>query len=166
MKLKVLFLFTLLFVSACGFHLRGSQATKIDIDNIYVSNSGAPRLAQQVITQLELAETRIAKSSDLASYIVKFSNEAFTRKVLSVNPETGKIEEYDLILTAKMDVNDANGKTLANNEALQIIRDFTFDENAALGKFTEEVVIQEDMMRRAASQALRRLQAVVSRSDN
>jgi len=166
MKLKILLLSTLLSVSACGFHLRGSQSTNINIDNVYIGHSGAPKLTQEVRTQLDLAGTSMANTSDLANYVVQFSNEAFSRKVLSVNARTGKVEEYELILTARMDVSDGEGKVLAENENLRIIRDFTFDENAALGKFTEEGVIRDDMLRRAASQALRRLRAIVSRSSN
>ena len=43
-------------------------------------------------------------------------------------------------------------------------RDFAFDETEVLGEFSEESIIQEDLVRRAASQILRRLQALLSSS--
>jgi outer membrane lipopolysaccharide assembly protein LptE/RlpB len=43
-----------------------------------------------------------------------------------------------------------------------VIRDFAFDENAVLGEFSEESIIQEDLVRHAANQVLRRLQALLS----
>ena len=45
-----------------------------------------------------------------------------------------------------------------------ISSDFTFDENAVLGKFSEEAVLQEDLIRSAANQILRRLQALLRNS--
>lgn len=62
MKLKALLLLPLMLSAACGFHLRGSQLAKIDIDNIYIKDSGAPRLARAVTMQLQSVGTTLAKS--------------------------------------------------------------------------------------------------------
>lgn len=162
MKLKALLLLPLILSAACGFHLRGSQLAKIDIDNIYIKDSGAPRLAGAVRMQLQSVGTTLAKSGAQASHIVILSDETLERKLLSVDALTGKAEEYELILTAKISIEKNDGTVLANNESLQIARDFTYDEDAVLGKFTEQEVIEEELLRRGASRVLRRVQIITS----
>lgn len=153
----------LLLTSACGFHLRGSQTTKFDISNVYIHSSSATKLATEVKSQLTSSGSSVAASSDTAKYILTLKEERFEKSVLSVNAATGKVEEYQILYTAKMDVSQGDGKLLAENDRISSSRDFTFDENAVLGKFSEEELLQEDIVRRAASQVLRRLQALTKK---
>jgi len=162
MKLRALFLLPLILSAACGFHLRGSQLAKIDIDNIYIKDSGAPGLARAVRMQLQAMGTILAEARAQASHIVILSDETLERKLLSVNARTGKAEEYELVLTAKISIEKNDGTVLANNESLQIARDFTYDEDAVLGKFTEQKVIEQELLRRGASRVLRRVQIITS----
>ena len=82
--------------------------------------------------------------------------------MLSVSATTGKVEEYQIVFQAKIDVMHADGTYIIENEKISAIRDFAFDENAVLGEFSEESIIQEDLIRPAASRVLRRLQASLS----
>ena len=159
MKARLILICLLLLTTACGFHLRGSQTVNIDIDNIYINPSSAPRLARQVISQLGGAGVIVAKSSAEATYIVTLKEEGFERNVLSVSADTGKVEEFQVIYNAKIDATHADGRNIINNDTVRVTRDITFDENAVLGKFTEETKIQGDLIRSAASKVLRRLQA-------
>ena len=77
MKARLILISLLLLTTACGFHLRGSQTANIDIDNIYVNPSSAPRLARETISQLGAAGTTVAKSSTGATYIVTLKEEKF-----------------------------------------------------------------------------------------
>ena len=69
-----------------------------------------------------------------------------------------------MLFQAKVDAMRADGTYIIENEKINVVRDFAFDENAVLGEFSEESIIQEDLIRRAASQVLRRLQAILSSS--
>ena len=164
MQRNALVLLVLILSSGCGFHLRGSQFAKLDIDSVYIKDRDAPRLAQQIKTQLQSAGATVAESSAQASHVITLSNETLNRNVLSVDAQTGKVEEYELVLTAKVSIETGDGAALVKNESLQITHDFTFDEGAVLGKFTEQQVIEEDMIRRGASRVLRRLQIIASRA--
>jgi LPS-assembly lipoprotein len=165
MKARLILICLLLLTTACGFHLRGSQTANIDIDNIYINPSSAPRLAKQVISQLGGAGVIVAKSSAEATYIVTLKEERFDRNVLSVSASTGKVEEFQIIYNAKFDAAHPDGRNIINNATVRVSRDITFDENAVLGKFSEEVVIQEDLIRSASSKVLRRLQAKLPASN-
>jgi LPS-assembly lipoprotein len=162
MKTRLLLICLLILTSACGFHLRGSQLTEFDVSNIYINPSSAPLLAREVTSQLEGAGVSLASSPQSASYIVTLKEERFEKAVLSVSAATGKVEEYLITYKALMDAAHADGKQIVKDDYVTLSRDLTFDENAVLGKFSEEELIHEDMVRRAASQVLRRLQALLT----
>ena len=163
MKMRILMIGLLLLTSACGFHLRGSQTTNFNIDNIYIHSSSAAKLAAEVKSQLTSSGSSVAASAEAAKYILVLKEENFERSLLSVNAATGKVEEFQILYTAKMDVSHSDGKLIAEDSRISASRDFTFDENAVLGKFSEEELLQEDIVRRAASQVLRRLQALTTK---
>jgi LPS-assembly lipoprotein len=164
MKTRLLLICLLMLTSACGFHLRGSQMTNFDVANIYLNPANAPKLTKEVKSQLSGAGVKLANSSESASYIITLKEEVFEKAVLSVSASTGKVEEYQIVYKAKMDAIDSGGRTIVENDKVRSSRDLTFDENAVLGKFSEEELIREDLVRRASSQVLRRLQALLTAS--
>ena len=164
MKVRLLLIYFLLLTTACGFHLRGSQSGNININNIYIDSISASQLTQEVKSQLSGTANVFANSALSASFVVTLKEESFEKSVLSVSPETGKVEEYQVLLKAKMDLVKADGTFIIEDETLTVIRDFAFDETAVLGEFSEESIIQEDLIRHAANQVIRRLQALISSS--
>lgn len=164
MKTRLLLICMLILTSACGFHLRGSQHTEFDVANIYINPASAPKLAKEVKSQLAGAGVTLASSVQDASYVITLKEEHFEKAVLSVSASTGKVEEYQIVYKAKMDAADADGRNIVKNDRIRSSRDLTFDENAVLGKFSEEELLHEDLVRRAASQVLRRLQALLTAS--
>ncbi len=165
MKTRLLMMICLLLLTtACGFHLRGSQVTDFDIANVYINPSSAPKLAKEVMSQLSGSGVTMANSAQDAAYVITLKEERFDKSVLSVSAATGKVEEYQIVYSAKMDAAQSDGKSIVQNDRISVMRDFTFDENAVLGKFSEEGLVQEDLIRSAASQVLRRLQALLRNS--
>ncbi len=162
MKARLLLIYFLLLTTACGFQLRGSQTTKISVENIFIIGDSAPALAKEVKSKFSNAGTSFAVSSQDASYIITLKESRFEKTVLSVSPTTGKVEEYQMVFQAKMDAVRADGTYIIENDKIMVIRDFAFDENAVLGEFSEESIIREDLVRHAANQVLRRLQALLS----
>ena len=161
MVLRYSFLISiLLFLHACGFQLRGSNLEALQDSSVYVDSSGADQLAREVRIQLQNADITPVGSAGDAEYIISLSNEFYDRKVLSVSPQTGKVEEYELSYSAKMSIRKKNGEVLVNTESLTAERDYTFDEGSVLGTFTQESVLERDIAKQAAATVLRRLQAV------
>ncbi len=162
MKTRLLLICMLMLTSACGFHLRGSQLTEFDVANIYINPSSAPKLAKEVKSQLAGAGVSLASSVQNASYVITLKEEHFEKSVLSVSASTGKVEEYQIVFKANMDATHTDGRHIIEDDKIRSSRDFTFDENAVLGKFSEEEILHEDLVRRAAGQVLRRLQALLT----
>ena len=86
-----------------------------------------------------------------ADYALSLSGENFKQTALSVSPTTGKVEEYQIVFTLRVSISRADGELLVDNQALRVFRDYTFDEEAALGKF-----IEEEGLRDGAHQTSRR----------
>lgn len=161
MRIAWLFIPLLLLTTACGFHLRGSQPrAEVDaVSSLYIRASRAGDIAGEVTSRLKQAGITITSETGQAEYTLTLANERFDRDVLSVSAQTGKAEEYRVILTVRMSVTHRDDGLLLDNDNVEVMRDYTFDEDAVLGKFSEEQVLREEMTRRAASQVVSRLNA-------
>ena len=94
-----------------------------------------------------------------SDYILNINNESYNRSIISVSATTGRVEEYQLILSATISASKKDENTIINNETITITRDYAYDESAVLGNDNEETIIKEDMARQAASRIIRRLNA-------
>ncbi len=160
MKTQYLIIVLLFTLSACGFHLRGSQQkTSVEISKVFVSNISGGSVANEVKLQLVSASARSVESADKAKYILRLEKEFIDRSVLSVSADTGKVEEYQLTLTVFLTLIDSKGKELITGDEIRLSRDYTFDEDAVLGKFEEEKVLRDELVSEAASEIIRRLDA-------
>lgn len=161
MNLRIITVLLLLIsVAACGFQLRGSNLDVLQRSNVYIQSSGADEISSEVKRQLRYAGVNLINKSGDADYVIELSNERFDRNIISVSPETGKVQEYELAYQSNLSVTDRNGKKLVKNETITAARDYVFDDAAILGNFSQESVLQKDIARYAAGNVLRILQAV------
>ncbi len=151
----------LIGLSACGFQLRGTKLQALQDANIYVQSSGANVLAAEVKRQLFDADVTLASSASDADYVVNLSNESFDRKVIAISPTTGKVEEYEVTYTAMLKITSPDESSTASANPVSASRDYTFDEGAVLGTFTQESVLKKDIAKQVAASVLRRLRAAV-----
>jgi LPS-assembly lipoprotein len=159
--LVLILVFLLIGLSACGFQLRGTNLQALQNASIFVQSSNAKVLASEVKRQLLDADISPVSSASDADYIVTLSNESFNRKVLSVSPTTGKVEEYEVTYTAMLKITSPDESSTARTEPVSASRDYTFDEGSVLGKFKEESVLKKDIAKQVAATVLRRLRAVI-----
>ena len=153
--------FLLIGLSACGFQLRGANLHALQNTNIYVQSLGANILAAEVKQQLIDADVAPVASLSNADYIVTLSKESFKRKVLSVSPSTGKVEEYEMTYSAMLKIASRDESTTTSIEPVSASRDYTFDEGSVLSKIDEESVLKKDIAKQVAASVLRQLRAVV-----
>ena len=98
-----------------------------------------------------------------ADYALSLSGENFKQTALSVSPTTGKVEEYQIVFTLRVSISRADGELLVDNQALRVFRDYTFDEEAALGKFIEEEGLRTELIKQVVDQIIRQLSTVANR---
>ncbi|MGH8572638.1 MAG: LPS assembly lipoprotein LptE [Gammaproteobacteria bacterium] len=150
----------LLCVSACGFHLRGTVPVDLQFSRVYVKDHRARRVATELARQLGYNRVVVAPDAASADVVVELRNERFDERVLSVDPRTGKAREYQIAFRIDLAVRHSDRRPLIKNQTIDLLRDFTFDETAALGKFEEQQVLREEMIEDAAETVLRRLESV------
>ena len=148
-------------LSGCGYHLAG----KADLDPVFESSHvshqhGGSAIAQLLIEQFKVNGVKLVDQEN-ASALVDVLYERREKEILSVD-EDGKVREYELILLVGVDVRNADGKKLMNNQKIRLTRDFLFDINDVLGKGSEENKIYQEMREDVARLILYRLQAVSS----
>lgn len=146
-----------LHLNGCGFQLRGDVALPEDIRTVHVSASDALRDELQIF--LEGGGIELSKTKTGADASINVTSESFNRRVLSVDPNTGKEREFEIAYTVAFNVVRANGAPVISGQAINLLRDYVFDPDSVIGKSREEGVLYEEMRRDAAQQLLRRLQA-------
>jgi LPS-assembly lipoprotein len=151
---------------ACGFHLRGSGSTTANIqaEKVFVSAGTESRVGRELRSQLRLAGVTVPRMRKDAEYVVRVSDERLERDVLSVHPRTGKAEEYELTLGVTVTIIGPDRKEILSGERITLVRDFTYDQDAALGKFSEEELLIGELTRETVDQILRRLSAAIEKT--
>jgi LPS-assembly lipoprotein len=156
-----LLLMILVAVTACGWHLRGTGPDSLAarIQNIAVRASSVPEVGNQVRQILRRSGVNLVADAN-AQAILSLSGERYDTRVLSVNPDTGKATEYEVGYQIMISVTGADGALLLEPEALELTRDYTFDETAVLGKYAEEYLLRNEIRIDAAESIVRRLDSI------
>ena len=155
--------FMLLLMQGCGFQLRGTGAKYDvgDIDSVYIAESAAGRIAAQIKSRLVVAGIKVENSARDADYSLHLHNEAFAQNIQSVSAKTGKAREFQIVFSVLIRISKASGERPVEDERITVAKDYTFDEEALLGKSSEEDVIREELLKQAAAHIVRRLLAVI-----
>ena len=130
-----------------------------NIERVDIRNSNAADLATEVRSQLLLSGVEISADAD---YSLRLVNEHYNRTVLTVSPVTGKVEEYTMTLTVALSIGKKGQEEILANDVITLSRDYLFDEDALLGKASEENVIRANLRQQAATAIIRRLNATIN----
>lgn len=144
-------------LSGCGFHLRGTAA--MPFESIYVQPGPAPFVATQVKRALVAgSKTRIADRPEDAQVVLQITNELREKQILSLSGG-GRVREFELRYRLAYRLTDSKGAAvyIAPSE-IALRRDFSYNDQEALAKESEEALLYRDMQNDAVQQLMRRLQ--------
>lgn len=144
-------------LAGCGFHLRGTGGIQ-DTGNIPATYLQADTSAGGIGRELSRLD-KFTSDAGKAEAALQVISEGFDRRVLSVG-RRGKVNEYEILYTVRFTVSDKAGKELLAPTTINLTRDYQFDETQVLAKDSEEAVLRRDLVRDAAQQIVRRLQAL------
>ena len=147
-------------LAGCGFELRGAAQLPPHLRDLFVVAN--QDLANDVAIFLETSDARLVSRRDEAQVVLTILNPRYQRRVLSVDPNTGKEREFEIVYTVDISAVDKQGRTLIAPQPLSLQRDFIFDSEAVIGTSREEVVLQVEMRRDAVQQILYRLRAATT----
>lgn len=151
-----------LLISACGFHLRGSNVEGIDANLSVLSPLAINGNERDLLlgTQLRraLKDTGVTVVEQMAgASILLIQNVVRDRRVLSVGTD-GKVSEYELYYAVTFSVKRADGETLLPIQTVNVVRSFAFNEQEVLSKTTEQGRLYDDMRFEVVRMIIRRLQ--------
>jgi outer membrane lipopolysaccharide assembly protein LptE/RlpB len=151
----------ILGVCGCGgWHLRGSRTDVVTVGSVFLSTSSARYLDLALRQELNYANVRVKPSKSDVQAVIELSEEEYDRRVLSVDPDTGKVREVELGLEVKFSVRGRDGKLLIPPERLSWVQDFVFDENSLLGTTERESIIELELAQDAARSIMLRLETL------
>jgi len=157
----VLLLVMALVVTGCGgYHLRGSRSADLGVSRLHIADGGAPLLVTILKTELGYAGIATTATPVGSDAIVSITNERVDERVLSVDPDTGKVREYELAFIVDLSVSDRTGAVLMPTQRVRLDRDYTFDETAVLSKAYEVSILYDELRHDAAQTIIRRLEAI------
>lgn len=151
---NIFLLITILFVSACGYHLRGSIDLPEELKRIYLKDASG-QLTKIMRKTLKSSGGKLVDKIQQAGIIIVVVKENMDRRVLSLS-STGRANEYQLIYTLNFNLLDAEGKSLAELQHLEINRDYFNDQEQVLAKNIEEQIIWDEIHRKAVQQIINR----------
>ena len=145
-----------LFVSACGFQLRGQHQLPVQMDRVYLDGSMSVNLQRELRHALQRAGSQVVNQVGDASAITKVHDVRYTRHVLSIGA-VARVREYSGRYQLQYEVRLSSGKILQDKDWLYYQREFSYGVEQILSKEREEVRLKLDMQRQAVDTILRRL---------
>lgn len=151
-------------LSACGFHLRGSDGSfTLPFATLFVTLPDSSPLAIDLKRNIRAnGGTEIVADRKLADGIIDVlvdPDKTRTKTILSIN-SNGRVREYQLGYAITFRVVDRAGNELLAPTSISLNRPITFNESQLLAKETEETLLYRDMKMDMVQQMLRRIAAV------
>ena len=153
-----------LALSACGFHLRGSNGSfMLPFATMNIGLPDTSPLAIDLkryihaIGSTEIVDTR--EAADATLEVLADPEKTRTKTILSLN-SNGRVREYQLGYSIQFRVVDKAGNVLLGLTTIALTRPITFNESQVLAKETEEAQLYRDMRNDLVQQIMRRLAAI------
>jgi LPS-assembly lipoprotein len=159
-KKAVIFVMAL-FLSACGYHLRGALELPANMKNVYVEGGSSP-LLEQFRQVMKSSSAQLASSRKDAGIVVKIANEEFNRRVLSLSSR-GKSNEFELEYRLDYEFADAKDALLMPRQSVDVRREYFNSQqgDVMIAKDQEEAVIRNEMYQQAVQTIVNRARVVL-----
>jgi LPS-assembly lipoprotein len=144
-----------MLISACGFQLRGTAPlsfTKLHLQGAELS------IKKDLKRALEVNGVKVVDQTEEAEMLLELVNETSEKRILSLSGG-GLVREFELYYAVNFRTRAQNNPLWGKMQTIQIRRDFSYNDNALLGKAEEEAGLNLDMRKESVRAILRRLSA-------
>ncbi len=160
-RLTLLLLACALLAACGGWQLRGAHGSSThQFKWVYLRGDDAGQVLLAVRRELFNRGLSVTRSRSKADLVIELEDEHFERRILSVDPGTGKVREIELGLLAHFTVRAGDGRLLVPREPLQFQLDYVFDEGSLLGTVEQDNTVQQDLAESAATSLVFRLESI------
>src|SRR5215471_13085205 len=143
---------TVFLVAACGFHLRG-QAT-LPFNTLYVQAPPLSAFALQLKRAVQSgSSTKIIERREDAEAILQILQELQEKEILSLGAG-GRVREFQLRYRVQFRLTDEKNREHIPATEIVLKRDYSFNDEQALSKESEEALLYRDMRSDAVNQML------------
>ena len=150
-----------LLLSGCGgWHLRGTGDDSAVGYRVYVKHAGANIVAAAVKRELRNRGALLVQERADAHVILEIIGQQYDRRILSVDPDTGKVREIELGLASEFSIRAADGRLLFPREQVSWDIDYIFDESSVLGTTEQDSVVRRDLAEIAATSMVLKMQSI------
>jgi LPS-assembly lipoprotein len=143
-------------LASCGFHVRG--VANLSFKTIFVQGSTLS-ISKELKQSLKTNEIKVVNQVEDAQLLLELLNERSEKRILSLSGG-GVVREYELNYSVSFRTRDPASEIWSAPQTIQSRRDFSYNDNALLGKQDEENRLNEDMQKDAVREMLRRLSAI------
>ncbi len=163
LKFYVMGLAACLALSACGFHLRGSDGGGSLAQKIYIEGPAANGAFLGVFgTALTDVGGSVVGTPVAASGIVHLYLATYRRQSITLS-QAGLSTGYDLSYRIAYDVRTPKGEVLQPRKEFEIKRDYFNNQSLPLAQMSEESLIRQELEKEAAQSLMRRVVHLLKR---
>lgn len=156
--MRGLLLFTLFALSACGYHLRGSQASDVTFafKSLHLRASGETPFVSSLREGLITNKIALTPTPSDAELVLEVLSEQSNKTILSLS-SAGRVKEYQLNYRVALRAYDNQQRDWLPADEVVMSRILAYDDAQILAKEQEEAMLYKDMRADAVAQTLRRL---------
>ncbi len=153
----------LCFLSACGYHLKGSVVLPLALQKIYVSERASVPFIEALNTVYQHNSTgQVVKRKSDAGLIIEVLYENYSRHTLSLNT-SGYSNEYELTYEIQFNLVNQQGKTLASNQKFIVKKTYYNEQqsDSLIAKQEEEQRLRQALYIEAVHRIIERSRALI-----
>jgi len=157
-SMRTFILLATLSLTACGFHLRGSQVQDMTFafKSLYLKAPAETQFVTDLRTALNANKVALTSTADAAELVLEVVSEQTNKNILSLSG-SGRVQEYQLIYRVSLRAYDNKQADWLPPEEIMLTRILAYDDAQILAKEQEEAQLYRDMRTDAVGQAIRRL---------
>lgn len=156
-------LLLLLLMAGCGFHLRGTGSTSLDLAALHFAAGAYTEIGARLIERLEGSGVTLLTTGNDAPYSLYLSNERNSRRGVATT-DAVSVAEYEIRMEVDMELRDTDGEILIPSTTLFTEQTYDFDVDRLESSAEEESLLRREMRLELVAQMLRRLASTTGRS--
>ena len=152
-----------LFVSSCGFHLRGTQNLEMaaDFESIHIEVRNEIGEMRQLLERNFLeANVEVLSSASKAEYSLLVYDERNSRRAVATTSNIS-VAEYEIVQQLSLELLSNDRKILIPRVTISAERTYTFDDQSLESSSEEEILLRQEMRRDLSEQVFRRVNASI-----
>lgn len=150
-------LFLIIFITGCGFKLRGMMDMPTWLNNIAISVKDAHQdLASILKDNFQSYGINVINDPTRADYLLILERDMSQQQITSVSASTTP-RQYLLNYTVIYSLLKVNGGPIITSNVISVTRQLTVNNDRILGSDAEELMIYAEMRREAVMQIINRI---------